>query len=144
MRELRKAHIDLIFSTLGITGYDQSIPIDVVPLPNRYALITSVNNQNTLGAKPYSDDNMAYRHTEIQSFINVDIIDVNDFGFASNAWVDWACGVYEDAVRRQLVVDGYSVKETAKTNEVPLPVTTDTLSIQRIVTTFEHWLAKKA
>lgn len=144
MRELRKAHIDLILSTLGITGYDQSIPIDVVPLPNRYALVTSVNNQNTLGAKPYSDDNMAYRHTEIQSFINVDIVDVNDFGFASNAWVDWASEVYENAVRRQLVVDGYSVKETAKTNEVPLPVTTDTLSIQRIVMTFEHWLAKKA
>jgi hypothetical protein len=65
-------------------------------------------------------------------------------GYVSNAWVDWASEVYEEAVRRQLIVTGYSVKETTKTNEVPLPVNTPTISIQRKVLTFEHWLAKKS
>jgi hypothetical protein len=144
MRDVRKAHIDLILATLGIQGFDESLPLDLQPLPNRYAVVTSVNKQGTLGTKPYATDNMAYRHNEIQYFVNIDLIDVNEMGYVSNAWVDWASEVYEEAVRRQLIVTGYSVKETTKTNEVPLPVNTPTISIQRKVLTFEHWLAKKS
>jgi hypothetical protein len=144
MRDVRKAHVDLILATLGIQGFDEALPLDLQPLPNRYAVVTSVNKQGTLGTKPYATDNMAYRHNEIQYFVNIDLIDVNEMGYVSNAWVDWASEVYEEAVRRQLVVVGYSVKETTKTNEVPLPVNTPTISIQRKVLTFEHWLAKKS
>lgn len=143
MRELRKAHIELVTATLGIAAYDQGIPLDLTQLPKRYAIVTAVNSQPTLGAKPVPADNMAYRQSETQAFIAVDIIDVNDFGFASNQWIEWACETYDDTARRQLVVPGYSVKQTIKSSEVPLPVETPTQSIQRTVITFEHWIAKK-
>lgn len=143
MKQVRLAYISLIQSVTGLDCYDQSIPIDLQPLPDTYVLITTDNKNETSPGKPSISDLTAFNCTEINYATTVDIVSVSEKGFVSNVVVEDIETAIVNAIKTMLSVPGIMVKNTVLVNSQPLPVETPTSTVQRKVLSFQHWLSWK-
>lgn len=142
--EIRKSYLEILEPTLGVQGFDTLIPLDLVPLPNSYFIVSNVSRASTTLAKGSSSKITSYRNSESRVFLNVDVSVLNELGFHSSLSVETMVSRVIEMITNGINPNGYYIKETKVVNVVPLHQVTDTHNINRIVVSFEHWVSKRS
>jgi hypothetical protein len=141
---IRKAYIDGLSLLTGLPAYHKRLPVDIYPLPSMYILITTqTKNESGTKGKQLSTSLSAFRLTEWMCSITIEIIRVNERSFGSYASVEDVEEQIIDWVRTQLQVPEFYVKETELVDSISLDIDTDTVSMDRKVLTFQHWVNER-
>lgn len=138
--EIRKAYISLIGNVTGLQGFDTEIPITLYNEDiKEYFTVTHLTSTDSEYAKGSNKDNMAFREATPIVTMQVQVFQVNEIGFVSNVAVENYASQIEDAIKRNLSVDGWSVYETTLDDIRPMNVG----GIQRLILNFQHRVQRK-
>lgn len=129
---IRKAYVSTISIATGLPVYEEGLPKDLDPSPLQYVILHSQSKQQAFNAKSCS---------EWICKMVVDVYSVNEKGFYHSVVVDDIEEQIENALKG-LQVDNFTVHYTDLVNSTKLPVSTPTLTVDRVVMNIEHWLNK--
>lgn len=130
---IRSAFVTALGSATGLGVYDQGIPIDLQPLPDKYVLVKN-QSKGRFAVSKHNDEWLC-------SF-SLDINSVNEKGFNSSVAVD----DIEEAILTaapSVQIPGFTLKWTRLVDSIPFdPLETSTHTINRTVLLYELWLNK--
>lgn len=131
---LRAAYLQAL-TNAGLTVYLKKIPPNTDPLPSQYVLITSQTKTTTERSKT---------DFEWISRITLNIIQINTSGYAATSAVDDMEEACITAIENGLEMDNFAVKSTYQidSQNLDLEGPNDTVSIERRVLLYEHWVSE--
>lgn len=116
----------------GLTAYNKTIPTSEVP-PGLYVLIESQSKNTTETNKEDFD---------WLSFVTLHIVKINDRGYTATTAVDDAEEKCINAVQNGILVNNFYVKSTDLIESKNLDMTDKTVTIERRVLMYQHWLSE--
>lgn len=130
---VRTAYISALELATGLKVWHRVVPKTVSPIPKNYILLDSQTKNETVKAK------MDYFEWLVT--LDVHIFNYNVKGYSDASKVD----DIEEIVNRTIRINGvtipnFSNKEVEMLDSIPLPLETDTNSIDRTVIKYQHWL----
>lgn len=130
---VRTAYISALELATGLKVWHRVVPKTVSPIPKNYILLDSQTKNETVKAKT--------DYFEWLVTLDVHIFNYNVKGYSDASKVD----DIEEIVNRTIRINGvtipnFSNKEVEMLDSIPLPLETDTNSIDRTVIKYQHWL----
>lgn len=129
---LREGYLTAL-QNAGLTVFNKDIPVDVNPVPAQYVLIESQSKTTTERSK---------EDFEWNSRIILHIISVNTRGYTATSVVDDMEELCITAIEAGILVNNFYLKSTYLIDSIDLDMTDKTLTIERRVLIYEHWLSE--
>lgn len=129
---LREGYL-IALQAQGLTVFNKDIPVDINPVPAQYVLVESQSKTTTERSK---------EDFEWDCRVTLHIISINTRGYTATSIVDNMEGLCITAVEQGIVVNNFYLKSTYLIDSVDLDMTDKTLTIERRVLIYEHWLSE--
>lgn len=129
---LREGYLTAL-QNAGLTVFNKDIPVDVNPVPAQYVLVESQSKTTTERSKEDFEWNCR---------VTLHIISVNTRGYTATSIVDDMEQLCITAVEAGILVNNFYLKSTYLIDSIDLDMTDKTLTIERRVLIYEHWLSE--
>lgn len=130
---LRKGYLSALQGQ-GLIAYNKDIPVDIDPVPAQYVLVESQSKTTTERSKEDFEWNCR---------VTLHIISVNTRGYTATSVVDDMEELCITAIEAGILVNNFYLKSTYLIDSIDLDMTDKTLTIERRVLIYEHWLSEK-
>lgn len=128
---LRKGYLAAL-QAQGLTVYNKTLPTSGT-IPDVYVLVVSQSKQVTEQSKEAFEWNCK---------VTLHIVNLNTRGYTTTTLVDDAEEKCINAIQNGILVDHFAVKSADQTESMNLDITDKTVTIERRVLIYEHWLAQ--